>query len=457
MATLSSVAAQLDALDDDFSIFSGTPPSKTEIVALEKELAKLGVPSLHPDHRALIAKLGSCAVVAKEAVWPPPAPYETRPAWQFWRGIEIFGLAPKTAPALDADQQSRLRWPGGEKPLVAAMTRLGMKTCIGYDAKGKLYEWEPWGTPTALRDKSLFAILEGWLTTLAEDKDKIKSAPKPVAKKGAGGGAAQWVEKLLNDSTAAATAKKLLAGSAAVRAEVVALLQNGLRQDPDGGGGYVYALGKLAADEKVFDALLSYAQAFEGEWGSAFRILGRHENAKRVVPVLLAALADDDDTKVKVAAEVLVDHAEPSMIPALAKALAAAQKRPRWMFGVTAPHILETLAKAAAKGKPKDVDAVVDILTANLAPKERYAALPAFEALIELGKKANRAVPALEKTAAGKDAYLGSLARHALGAITGDFAPHLDALKQANKSKDTAVKAVAERALAAVGRATRRR
>ena len=54
-------------------------------------------------------------------------------------------------------------------------------------------------------------------------------------------------------------------------------------------------------------------------------------------------------------------------------------------------------------------------------------------------------MPVLEKAVAQKDLYLSSLARHALGSITGDWKPHVEALRKAAKSKDSAVSAVAER------------
>ena len=62
------------------------------------------------------------AVVASEEVWPRPVEFEVRPAWQFCFGIEVFGEAPTTAPALDVVVQTNERKPAGKKKL-AAVTR----------------------------------------------------------------------------------------------------------------------------------------------------------------------------------------------------------------------------------------------------------------------------------------------------------------------------------------------
>jgi len=92
MATLTTLSAKLDALDDDFSIFAAKAPTEARIDTLEK---KLGL-ALHPEHRVLIAKTAACAVIADEKVWPRPKAFEIRPAWQFCLGLEIFGLVPKS-------------------------------------------------------------------------------------------------------------------------------------------------------------------------------------------------------------------------------------------------------------------------------------------------------------------------------------------------------------------------
>jgi HEAT repeat protein len=174
-----------------------------------------------------------------------------------------------------------------------------------------------------------------------------------------------------------------------------------------------------------------------------------------VVPTLLACLADGDDGVIYAAAEKLGNYPEPSMVKPLVAALERVQKKKGWENGVSAGTIYETLAKVGAKAKGEELATIVDTLAKNLAPKDRYAALPAFESLIALGPKARAAVPVLEKAAAQKDLYLSSLARRALGTITGDWKPHVEALRKAAKSKDSAVSSVAEEGVEASKRPKR--
>ena len=169
--------------------------------------------------------------------------------------------------------------------------------------------------------------------------------------------------------------------------------------------------------------------------------------AKHVVPTLLVCLADPSDPIAAKAAYFLQRYAEPSMVKPLVALLERVQNAKRELGGSHAGTILETLAVIGKKAKGKELDAIVDVLAANLAPPDKYDALPAFVSLQELGSKAKRAVPALEKSVVSKDKYLSTLARRTLGAITGDWAPHLEALKVAAKSKDDAVCAVAEEGL----------
>ncbi|MBX3206757.1 MAG: HEAT repeat domain-containing protein [Labilithrix sp.] len=453
MTTLQKFTAQLDALDDDFSIFfAAKPPAKARIDALEK---KLGVP-LHAEHRALIEKVSACAIVTDEKVWPRPLAYEVRPAWQFHWGIEVFGLASKSSSALDVVVQTRERAPSGAHELVAAMRRLGAGWCVGYDAKGTLYEWEPGSKPSKLGSKHLLGVLAGWVRVLENDKAKMKKLSAKNAGGGAGAGA--WVEKLAGDGGSAA-GKKLMKEPPAVRKEVIDLIAKALAKGAEPTD-YLWRLAEIAADERATDALMAYARKGNTDARTtALGILGTHPGKpKRVVPVLLDALGESNEDIVANAAEALLAYADPTMIAPLAKALTKVQKNPRWVHGVAAGYIYKTLAAAALKGKASDHDRVVDVLTANLAPKaSRYAALDAFEALIAMGPKAKRAVPALEKSIAQKDMYLSSLARHAHGAITGAYEPHLAPLRAAAKAKDEAVRAVAEGALEDATRRKRKR
>lgn len=277
---------------------------------------------------------------------------------------------------------------------------------------------------------------------------KKKATAKAAAPKKSGPSAAEWLEQLLDDDACSAAGKKLMKEPPAIRAAIVELVAKALKKDPDATE-HLWALANIDADDHVLDALIAYASKGKGDIReTAIGIIGANEKKpKRVVPVLLDALADKNEDIVSEAASGLADYADPALIPALAQALTKVQKNPRWAQGVAGQSIFDALGASALKGKAKDHDAVVDVLTANLAPKDRYGALHAFAALVAMGARATRAVPALEKAAAGKDLYLSTLARHALGAITGSYKPHLAALEAAAKSKDAAEKAVAQAAL----------
>ncbi len=208
----------------------------------------------------------------------------------------------------------------------------------------------------------------------------------------------------------------------------------------------LYGLGKAAKNDRVVAALQGYARKGKTDQIRSIAMTSlaiQGLDAKHVVPTLLACLAESGNLMGK-AAYTLRRYADPSMVKPLVDALAEVQKNKRWVHGVDATNIFETLAAAGKKAKGKDLDTIVDVLAANLAPPHRYAALSAFESLGELGSKAKRAVPALQKSVASKDKYLSLLARRTLGSITGDWAPHVEALKAAAKSKDSAISAVAE-------------
>ncbi|MBX3216906.1 MAG: hypothetical protein KF850_33040 [Labilithrix sp.] len=431
MTSLAKVLARIDALDDDFAFFSSQakPPKAAAIAALEK---KLGM-TLAPVHRELIEELGACAIVADEKVWRRPAPYQVIPLWKHHWGIEVFGVASKAA--LDVVKQTKARAPAG---VVAAMGRSG-GTTVGYDKKGRLFEWAEGDKPSPIKAKNLLALLDEWLRTIADDKAKLKTkVPGEV-----------WLDKLTDDESDDRTAARLLKEKPAVRAAVVDLVVKRIAAGDDEVT-LLHALGKIAKDDKALSALRTYA--LKGKTDEirevAIGVLGSSEiDAKHVVPTLLACLRESNADVIGRAAEELANYAEPSMVKPLVAALAKVQKNKRWVHGVAAGYVFAALAAASRKAKGKDLDTIIDTLSANLAPRDKYAALPAFESLIAVGPKARRAVPALEKAVAGKDLYLGLLARRALGAITGDWKPHLDALKAAAKSRDSAVSSVADEGL----------
>jgi hypothetical protein len=310
-------------------------------------------------------------------------------------------------------------------------------------------------------------LLCRWIDQLAEDTEKIKREPPkaqtPKASKATPKGGAKpgtkaktksvnaWVEELLDDDAdGEEVGEALMQAAESVRGEVIAKLVKGIDEDETDG---LWALAHLEADPRAVEALVSFASANTESTElrtSAIGVLGALDHLPpRALEVLIQALGDEDADVVQEAADSLQENVDPVVLPALQAALVKAQRNPRWVYGVLVGHLLTSLASAGG-----DRPAIIDLLTANLDPPEsQYAALPAFHALVRLGPRAKHAVPRLEAAVKGKNLYLTTLARHALGAITGDYAPHLKALQKAAQHKDSAIQATASMALKDVEKA----
>ena len=65
--------------------------------------ARLGF-KLPDEFRELsLSKLGGVYVTAREELWPEAKLYDVGPAWTFWRGVMVFGLAPDVPEWLDLE------------------------------------------------------------------------------------------------------------------------------------------------------------------------------------------------------------------------------------------------------------------------------------------------------------------------------------------------------------------
>lgn len=454
MTTAKDVLDRTQSFDDDFSVYSAreSPPTKAKIDAAEKAL---GV-KLRPDHRALIALLGCAAVLAKESVWPRLQPFEVAPSWRFFHGVEIFGLSSPAVPALDVVKQAKAWKPDGKGVFVPAIHRVGDPSCVGYDLRGRLHTWKPGEVPAKLSAGSLVKVLLSWLDTLMSDKERVRAsaAPLPTKSPRAKAGDAvdasldAWLVRLASDWTGK-VAKELSSLDVPVRDRFVErVLQDTAKSKPS--VDMVRRLHLITFDARVFPrifALATHANAEVRE--TAVSQLGYVEELPaKGVKVLVAAL---EDTKVdvrKCAAESLAEHCVAPAVPPLMRAFAAQRKRKDWFKDVYPGTLLESLAACGA-GR----DDVTDLLVAHLALPDRYATLPAYKALISLGARAARAIPALTELANGKDAWREMHARHALAVITGNKKPHLARLRAGLEVKDAggAVRASAQLALKALG------
>lgn len=233
-----------------------------------------------------------------------------------------------------------------------------------------------------------------------------------------------------------------------VRGEVIAALVSSFDEPATGSRWRAMAgLACLDNDDRAVEALIAFATKGSGDLRvDAVDALGLLDGRPpRAVPVLVRALADEDEDIVYKAAMALREYADPRATEPLKEALVKAQKNPRWVYELLVLNLMEALAAAGA-GR----DDVVDVLTSNLSPPlNSNAGGAAFSALINMGAKAKRAIPALEAMTENDNLYLATKAHHALGAITGDYKSHLAALRAAKKSKDEGVQAAAEIALIA--------
>src|SRR5271166_6623942 len=89
---LDRLDAVLSALGDDFRVFSSknAPPSAADSAAAEAEIGR----RFPPEYRAFVARWGSIIIDVKPEIWPPPAQFEVRPAWQMDFGRAVFGVGP---------------------------------------------------------------------------------------------------------------------------------------------------------------------------------------------------------------------------------------------------------------------------------------------------------------------------------------------------------------------------
>lgn len=433
----------IEQLDDDFQVFWSrtSPPSKALIDAAEKRLGA----KLRDDHRALVRTMGAGAVLAKEEVWPRAKELDVRPLWQFLHGVEIFGVAPQgNAPVVDVVVQSKERAPDADGVFVAAIRRIGDRRCVGYDKKGRLFEWSPGQTPEDVDAPDLTGVLLAWLKTLADDKERMKreargakSAKSTKSAKGepstesSASAVDQWLERLASDRRGEAE-EAFKKAPKSVRDGVVARILDataGKKPDLD----MIWQLGKVGNDPRAAARIIELARhASASVREIAVDLLDCVEALPKERARALAAALDDKSEEVRSsAAGGLASAPSADAVEPLLAAIARAKKK-RDVSGVFFANLLEALGACGA-GRAD----VVDLLVAHIgSAKSRYDALPAYKALGAMGAKGKRAIVGLEKLLAHDDPYHEMHARHALALITGDPKPHLARLRAGTKIKD---------------------
>jgi hypothetical protein len=74
---------------EHFSVVAG----QAEPAALERYEQELGFALPEIFRLLTLSKLGGLYITARDEFWPPAKAYDVGPAWTFWRGLLVFGLA----------------------------------------------------------------------------------------------------------------------------------------------------------------------------------------------------------------------------------------------------------------------------------------------------------------------------------------------------------------------------
>ena len=150
------------------------------------------------------------------------------------------------------------------------------------------------------------------------------------------------------------------------------------------------------------------------------------------VPALVKALSDENEDVRDQAADALAEYQSPAAVEPLLAALAKVHEKKKWTQDVQVGGILAALAASG----PEEAR-VIDALVEHLIPGEPVVSAPAFAALAELGSRAERARPVLQKLAADADPWMSIHAHRTLVALGESPAMHLPAILEGLLVKDT--------------------
>ncbi len=360
MTTIDDVAKRIEALDDDFNIYSMSQklPSAEQIATVEKELGMC----LSAEHRALVQRFGALAIVAKEEAWPRPAALDIRPRWQFGYAIEVLGvLGGQSAPALDLVTQARAHQPRGATPLVPAIHIAGDAFVVGYDATGALFSWSAGAEPERIAPAGLLELLLARIDALAADKDRIKAAPPD-------------------------------------------------NEDDD-------------EDETDLSTLLQRLASKDTEERREAReaIAGRDQIPEAAVRAAIDCLPDEEVRDKAI--EVLEESKSPLALEPLLRALERAQENPAWATEGEADKLFSAIG-ACGRGDERAVRTLAANLIIEPSHGGKFTALNAFKALAEMRSGAAMATARLLAVAGDADAWRRANAHATLLAVTGDVATH---------------------------------
>lgn len=168
----SAIDAAIEALDDDFNVFSArrNPPDDDALATIEAALER----PLPAAHRAFMRTWGCMAIIAKESVWPPPVAYEIRPRWQMSYGLEIFGAAPAGHQLSIITAREALRARGLAPTLLPLAKQIGAFAYLCADGDALVWLAGPLDVDREPVDDYETELLR-LVAQLVRDKDRIKA------------------------------------------------------------------------------------------------------------------------------------------------------------------------------------------------------------------------------------------------------------------------------------------
>ncbi|VFR72573.1 hypothetical protein ISE1_2002 [plant metagenome] len=135
-----------------------------------------------------LSKLGGVLVSAREDVWPQAKAFDVGPAWTFWRGVMVFGLAPDVPDWLNLEcMLDRVREEDAPADFAPVLKIEGDGHFFGYRPDHTLavfngYDIEPdeAGSFTELYRREINALLERLedMKTLQAERAANKKKPR---------------------------------------------------------------------------------------------------------------------------------------------------------------------------------------------------------------------------------------------------------------------------------------
>ncbi|VFR55994.1 hypothetical protein BRI6_2242 [plant metagenome] len=132
--------------------------------------------------------MGGVLVAAREEVWPQAKAFDVGPAWTFWRGVMVFGLAPDVPDWLNLERMlDRAREEGAPDDFAPVLKVEGDGHVFGYRPDDTLavfngYDIEPdeAGSFAELYRREINALLErlGDMKTLQAERAANKKKPR---------------------------------------------------------------------------------------------------------------------------------------------------------------------------------------------------------------------------------------------------------------------------------------